>query len=441
MPKYVREALQRLNEAGHVAYVVGGSVRDFFLKRESKDHDIATSADPDELCRIFPDAITVGKAFGVLKIPIQTTADSPPELLEVATFRQDLEYEDHRHPKAVRFSGAVEDASRRDFTVNALYYDPKTSRVLDPVNGLDDLSDRILRAIGNPRARFKEDALRLLRAVRFASTLEFTIEPKTAEAIKTKAHLINHVSSERIREELTSMWCGPHPALALELLSKFGLLRLVLPEVEALHGVSQSPLHHPEGDVWNHTVKVMKCLSLQNPRRPSPLAWAALLHDIGKPAAASRSGGKNFTAHEVDGVKMAIAIGDRLKMSAHEIAAVSAIISDHVKFREVFQMREATLQRFIHQPHFEEMLALHKADATASDGNLAFFEFCSSRLAEKKTVFSGAKLIDGNDLIQLGLKPGKEFAEILRAVEDLALEKKLHTKDEALEYVVKHFVK
>ena len=427
-----------MDDAGHLAYVVGGSVRDFLLKRETKDHDIATSATPDELCNLFPHAVTVGKAFGVLKIPI-------PEChypLEIASFRQDLGYEDFRHPKGVILSSPLEDARRRDFTINGLFYDPKTSRILDAVGGMEDLKSKILRAIGNPFERLREDALRLIRAVRFTTTLGFSLDPHTVEAVRARAKLITKVSTERIRDELTLMWTGPNPGEAMQLLSDLGLTQYVFPELETLRGVEQSPQYHPEGDVWKHTIKVMECLTRQNPVREPTLAWGALLHDIGKPIAAKRSEGENFNGHEIDGSKIAARICSRLKMSRHETDLILSFIEDHLKFKDVFQMRESTLKRFIRQEGFEQLLALHKADASASDGNLAFHEFCMNSYQEYKKMppTDQFKLISGRDLIQLGLLPGPRFSEILKTLEDLALERKLKTKEEALEYVVKHFV-
>jgi poly(A) polymerase len=433
----VKDALQRLDEAGHVAYVVGGSVRDFLLGGETKDHDIATSASPDELVALFPKAITVGKAYGVIKVPIDHRQ------LEIATFREDLEYTDHRHPKGVRFGGPAEDARRRDFTVNALFYDPKTSRILDSVKGMEDLKARVIRAIGDADERFREDALRLLRAVRFATRLGFSIEAGTAAAIAARAKLITKVSAERVRDELTLTWTGPAPDQGLKLLSELGLLHQVLPELEGLKGLLQPGM--PQGsDVWSHTMKAVAVLARMKPKPSASLAWAVVLHDVGKPVAAIKSGGKNFNAHELDGARLARTIALRLKMPRDEVDAIASLVEDHLKFKDVFQMREATLQRFIQQPNFEELLALHKADALATDGNLAFYEFCATRLEAVKSGAAAAappRLIDGTDLIQLGIKPGPGFSEILRAVEDLALEHQLNTKEEALEYVLRHFVK
>lgn len=443
----MKEALQRLDEAGHVAYVVGGSVRDFLLRRESKDHDIATDAGPDELCAIFPNAITVGKAFGVIKVPIRGPGqDGKAEVLEIATFREDLAYQDHRHPESVRFAGPLEDASRRDFTINALFYDPKTSRILDPTGGFEDLKTGVVRAIGQPEERFREDALRLLRAVRFTAGLGFRLEPATAAAVQSKAKLIAHVSGERIRDELTLMLQGQKPAEAMEMLSELGLLKLVLPEAEAMRSVQQAPTYSAGLiglDVFRSTLKTLQELARRIPARSVALAWAALLYDVGKPIAFGNNKGRNFNGHELDGSRIARSIALRLKMARADMETIAAMVEDLIKFRDVFKMREATLERFVRLPYFEELLALHQAQAITLDGNLAFHEFCAHKLEELRRAPDRAppRLIDGKDLIQLGFKPGPEFSEILRVVEDLALEKKLASKEAALEYVVSKFVK
>ncbi len=411
-----------------MGYIVGGSVRDFLLGREVKDHDIATDALPEEICRLFPNAITVGKAFGVIKVPIRSGI-----VLEVATFREDLGYEDYRHPKGVRFTGPSEDARRRDFTVNALFYDAKAGRILDFTDGLVDLKAGIVRAIGDPRERFQEDALRLLRAVRFTTTLGFKLDPETEKAAAEKAKLVSKVSKERIRDELTLMWTGPRPAEALELLSRLGLLKHVLPEVEALKEVGP--------DLWNHTLKLLRCAVQQRgagETKSMPLSWALLLHDIGKPVVAKKDG--PFTGHEIQAAKLIHEIGGRLKFARSETDKIAKLVEEHIRFREAFKMREATLQRWVREEHFEDLLRLHRADATTTDGNLAYYDFCLSKLREARETESDFKLIDGKDLIQLGFKPGPEFTRILRTIEDLAIERTLTSKEQALEYVVKHFV-
>ncbi|MFZ9596000.1 MAG: CCA tRNA nucleotidyltransferase [Bdellovibrionia bacterium] len=439
LPSYVKDALYRLSNAGHLAYLVGGSVRDFLLGHEVKDHDIATSAHPNELCQLFPNAIEVGKAFGVIKVPTGTY----PPLLEIATFRQDLDYQDFRRPKGVVFSGPAQDALRRDFTINALFFDPKTSRILDFTSGVEDLKNKKIRAIGSPSERLKEDALRLLRAVRFKTRLGFQIEAKTAEAIRLRAKLITKVSAERIRDELTLMWRGPNPGVALEMLSEFGLLGLLLPELEALRGVPQIPSSHRHETLWDHELRMLRVLAEQTPERSQALAWAAILHDVGKPEALRLTHGKNFNGHEQESVKLIRKITERLRMSRADSELISDLVEELTQFKEVFQMRESTLQRFIRRPYFEELLALYKADAVATDGNLAFYEFAFSRFeAFRQTPhLQSPKLIDGHDLLQLGFQPGPEFSEILRVLEDLVFEKKISTKEEALDYVISHWAK
>lgn len=405
---------------------MGGCVRDFLLGRAVKDYDIATSASPDEICSLFPDAVTVGKAFGVLKVPVR----GAQQLLEIATFREDLDYRDHRHPRSVRFAGPVEDARRRDFTINALYFDPKTSRILDSVGAVEDLGHQIIRAIGDPSERFREDALRLLRAVRFTTRLDFSLDPATAEAIRARAKLVSKVSAERVRDELNLMWAGPRPADSLEMLSSLGLLEQILPEVQALRHSSEA---------WKQLLRAVEILARQNPQRGAALVWAAILLHAARHAAApgKRPSGKGPET------PLAERVGTRLRLPRAEIDCVNQLLEEHLRFREVFKMRESTLQRFIREPHFEALLALHRAEATATDGNLAFYEFCASRLDQlrQSSLLGAPKLLDGKDLIQLGFKPGPEFTEILRTVEDLALERQIHTKEEALEYVVKHFVR
>lgn len=441
LPRSVRQVIDQIELAGFPAYIVGGSVRDLLMGREATDHDVATSATPDELMKIFPEALGLGKAFGVIELKGEELE------VQIATFREDIGTADHRHPKAIRFAGPEEDARRRDFTINALFYDTKTGRVLDTVGGIQDIKAGTIRAIGEPELRFREDALRLLRAVRFSSTLGFVIDPETFEAAKKTSALIRKVSAERIRDELGLMLTGPNPRAAIELSSKLGLLKHILPELESMKGVAQSPVHHPEGDVWEHTLLVLGTMAkaLQRPsERPSlTLAWGALLHDVGKPIAAARSDGKNFNGHEHDGVKIGETICKRLHMSRFELERVSALIRDHLKFKDVFQMRESTLTRWVAEEHFEELLELHRSDALSSDGNLAFHDFCEARLAQIKVEIQNkpSRLLSGDDLILLGLDPGPEFAQILTEIEDLALEKTIKTKEEALDYVLRKFVK
>ena len=411
--------------------MVGGSVRDFLLGRESQDHDLATSADPETLCRLFPEALTVGKEFGVVKVPIDSGI-----VLEIATFRKDIDYGDYRHPKNIVLAGPEEDALRRDFTINALYFDPKTARILDQVDGLTDLKAGVIRAIGVPSDRFKEDALRLLRAVRFTTHLGFKLDPDTQKALSERARLITKVSGERMRDELTQMWMGPHPVQALVLLQETGLLSWVLPELEALHRASR--------DYWKHALRVVGNLAKNTDpsQRSLTLAWTVVLHDIGKAAILRKNDGKSTSGHEKETIRLIQVLASRLKFPRHETQVMCTLVENHVRFNDVFRMRDATLQRFIRQPYFEELLILHRADAMATGGNLAAYEFCSSLYEEFKRQGSQPppKLIGGEDLIQLGFQPGPDFTRILETIEDLAMENQIQTKEQALEYVIKHFV-
>jgi poly(A) polymerase len=416
-----------------VAFVVGGSVRDFLLGRSLKDHDLATNADPDTLVSLFPDAVTVGKAFGVLKIPLRAGSaghdEKLPEFLEIATFREDLEYRDHRHPTSVRFASEWEDAHRRDFTINAFFFDPATGKILDACGGFEDLKARKIRAIGDPSLRFKEDALRLLRAVRFAANLGFAIEEKTSESIRLRARLLSKVSVERIRDELSLILQGPHPARGLELLAEHELLGIALPELGRMK--AREPEH------WQATVRLLQKLSHLAPKRSLEIGFAALFHRLSRTAEAAELPVEE-AAHRVEQV----ALGLRLsKDQAHRIQAVT---EDLARFRDAFQMRDSRLVRWVAEAGFAELLELHRAQALAGDGNLAVYEFCLSRLRDLPRLqerLSGAKLLSGEDLIQLGLRPGPRFADILRTVEDLVIEGKLTTKEEALQHVLTQYVK
>jgi poly(A) polymerase len=418
LPDSVRRIYGRLDDAGFVTYVVGGSVRDFLLGRPIKDYDLVTHADPDQICELFPDSVTVGKAFGVIKVPVREPSGKEDRLVEVATFREDLEYRDHRHPIGVRFAGPEEDARRRDFTINALFFDPKTSRILDEVGGLEDLKAGILRAIGDPVARFKEDALRLLRAVRFCTRFGFQLDADTEAAIRAKVRLAGKVSAERIRDELTWMVISPASSAAVRMLDDLGLLAVVLPD--ARNGLPRS-------------VRMFQALDRSEGvhRRTSTLGWAVLLQGLTQVA---EQGGVPALVHRVC---------EKVKLSRLEADRVAWLVAEHRKAREVYQMREATLQRFLSQEGIDDLLEMHRADALATDGNLVFHEYCVKRLTESRAAKAqgfDARLLKGEDLVQLGLRPGPKFSEILRVVEDLALERKLSTKEEALEYVLKHFV-
>lgn len=435
LPQQVREAVNRLTAAGHVAYLVGGSVRDFLLGRSIKDFDLVTDALPDQVSALFPGANEVGKVFGVIRVPFE---GEPSKAFEIATFRKDFEYRDFRRPDRVEFAGPEEDARRRDFTVNALYYDPKSHLVLDFLDGLADLHAKKLRAIGDPGKRFREDALRLLRATRFACALGFEIEPATLTALRANAVLLRKVSGERVRDELSLLWTGPDPERGLRLLSDLGFLSIVLPEVAALKGAAV--YDEEERDLWGHVLRVLAVMKERHPRRSWVLGWAPLLVHAGKPIVAARGEGGHYRGHEIEAARVIEAVGRRLRFPSDVTETLVQVATDLLKCREVFQMRESTLQRWARQPWFEELVACHEAEAVAGDGNLAFHDFLRAKAEEvRKVPASVFRIVDGKDLIGLGFAPGPLFSRILRHVEELAMEGELKTKEEALNYVIQHY--
>ncbi len=425
-----RQVIERLRRRGHKAYWVGGCVRDRLLGRPVKDWDVATSARPDEVCEIFPRARTIGRRFGVVAVRLRD------DCVEVATFRQDGGYSDGRRPDRVEYTTDERvDVRRRDFTINGMLLGPDSKQPIDFVGGKEDLDRKLVRAIGDPMARFAEDRLRMLRAVRFAASHGFEIEARTMSAMRAYADAITSVAAERVRDELTRILIEGGSRRGFELLAASRLLERLLPEVLALRGVEQPPEFHPEGDVWTHTM-----LMLEQVRAPSAaLAWGVLLHDVGKPDTFQRADRIRFHGHVRRGVELAGAICARLRFSNAEAARVRALVGNHMKFADLRQMRPARRRRFLEQPHFEEHLELHRVDCLASHGqldNYSFAEAESSRLAAEEPV---VRLITGHDLKAAGYAPGPLFGTILAEVEDRQLDGRLGGRDEALEYVKSRF--
>jgi len=439
---------QTLRQQGFQAYLVGGCVRDLVLQRDPKDYDVATNATPQQVMNIFPETYAVGAQFGVVLVPAphgdvaNTEAGevtSKSHAVEVATFRSDIGYSDGRHPDEVRFSrDPREDVARRDFTINGMLLDPVSGEVLDFVGGRADLQAGIIRTIGDPEQRFGEDKLRMLRAVRFAARFEYTIETATFAAMQKLSAQIEVVSRERARDELTRMLTEGHARRALLLLDASGLLKHVLPDIEAMKGVEQPPEFHPEGDVFVHTL-----LLLDNLPDPCPLtlAWGALLHDVGKPATFRVGPDRiRFDGHVEVGVKIAEKICRDLRFSNDETEQILALIDNHMRFGHVSRMKESTLKRFLRMPAFDEHLALHRADCLASHRNLATYEFIRQKRAEiPAEKMRPSPLVTGDDLIAAGHLPGPKFREILTAVEDAQLEGRLPSRDAALEFVRREF--
>jgi poly(A) polymerase len=413
----------RLRDNGFTAYYVGGWVRDLLLKEKSTDIDIATSAHPEDVMRLFKMTVPVGVQFGVVLV-IEDGVQ-----FEVATFRSDGQYIDGRHPTNVHFSSPAEDAQRRDFTINGMFWDPVEKKIIDFVGGEKDLKQGIIRAIGDPKARFEEDKLRMLRAVRFSTRFDFPIEAGTYSAIKALSSQIDVVSQERVRDELVKMLTGPDPAKSVLLMDETGLLKVILPEIAALKGIEQPPEFHPEGDVFVHTVLMLKKIK----NADLILALAILFHDIGKPRTMKVTDRIRFSCHDAIGARMTEEIMRRLRFSNKEIELVVQCVQNHMNIMHVKKMREGKLKRFIASETFTAELLLHKIDCEASHGMIDNYEFLVKKQKEcAKEDLKPKPLLTGQDLIALGLKPGPHFKDILTEAYDLQLEGKITSKEEAL---------
>jgi poly(A) polymerase len=483
--------VKRLREAGYTAYFAGGCVRDMLRGVEPKDVDVATDAPPDEVVRLFPRTVEVGAQFGVVLV-IEGGHN-----YEVATFRSDEAYVDGRRPSGVVFSSPEQDARRRDFTINGMFYDPIEGRVIDFVGGKEDLERRLVRAIGDARARFAEDKLRLLRCVRIASVLDFEIEPKTFEALQAMASQIAVVSAERVRDELNKMFVSPRAGEALRLLDRSGLLQHVLPEVAAMKGVEQPPQFHPEGDVWTHVCLMMDAVGrlvtergkkseIRNPKSEGnsnaeigtegnvqrstsnvqrleqdsedeeaveaeedlekrffeELAWAVLLHDVGKPVTfevtkeADGSERIRFNGHDAAGVEIGERILRRLKFPNDVMFRVLDCVDNHMRIKDAQVMRVGKLKQLLARPTFPVELELHRIDCEASNRMMDNYLFLKQKFEQMpREAVRPLPLLTGRDLLEMGFREGPQIGEILQAALELQLEEKLRTREEALAWV------
>ena len=418
--------VRRLREAGHQALFAGGCVRDELLRIDPGDYDIATSAPASVVQQIFPRTVPVGVQFGVVLVLHEG------EPFQVATFRRDGAYVDHRHPVSVEFSDARHDAERRDFTINGMFLDPETDEVIDYVGGRADLAAGVIRAIGNPYARFDEDRLRLLRAVRFAARFRWGIEPATFAAITKLAPSVTGIAWERIGDEIVKILTEGRARRGFELLADCGLLEVVLPEITALQGVEQSPDHHPEGDVFTHTLLCLEKLEVG--RHDEVLALAVLLHDVAKPSCAERrpDGRITFHGHCERGAPVAEEICLRLRRSRDTADRVAWLVENHLRHVQARQMRVATLKRFLGQRGIEELLELTRIDTLSASGDLSAYEFCVAKRGELlSTEVLPEPLLRGKDLIALGHSPGPLFRQILERAFDAQLEGEITTPEAA----------
>ena len=427
------DVVRRLRNAGHEALWAGGCVRDELLGLVPKDYDVATDARPEVVRRLFRRTVAVGASFGVVEV-LGPRADSGWLKVQVATFRSNVSYSDGRHPDAVVFSSAREDALRRDFTINGMFCDPLEDKLVDYVGGRDDLAAKLLRAIGDPATRIAEDKLRMLRAVRIATRFELAIDPATFAAIRAAAEQITVVSAERIAEELRKLLVDRHRARGVSLLYDTGLVHPVLPELVPMKGLPQGLPNAPNGDLWDHVLRVLDLL----PSEPSfSLAFAALLHDVGKPRTVGRTPDKyTFYYHEHVGSRLASEICQRLKLSNAERERVEWLVDKHQFLCDARKMRLAKLKTTLAHAGIHELLALHRADAVASGKSVDHVEYCEQLLREWTPAdLDPPPLLTGDDLKAEGLEPGPLYKKLLDSVREAQLDGTVKTREEALEVV------
>jgi len=425
-----KEIVNKLKKNHHSAFIVGGAVRDFCLKESPEEFDVSTCATPDEIQKIFKHTKPIGQSFGVMLVIVDNFSS------EVATFRKDMKYVDGRHPEEVIYTkDQEEDVKRRDFTINSLLLNPDTGEILDYCQGMKDIQNKKIRTIGIPEERFSEDYLRMLRAIRFSSKLNFKIEDKTKKALYKFASNIASVSIERIRDEITKIITGNNPGQGMTILSEFGLLKHVIPEIEFLKGVEQPAEFHPEGDVFFHTCLVLDMLEDAKKNNPE-VAYGALFHDVGKPPTFTKTDRIRFNRHEYVGASITQKICRRLKFSNKQTATVTSLVKEHMKFTNVDKMKKSTFKKFISIENFEDHLALHKADCLGSHGDLSLYDHTLQKMDElKNEPIKPKPLVTGDDLILLGLNPGPQFKNILSEIFDEQLEGNIDSKEKGIELV------
>jgi putative nucleotidyltransferase with HDIG domain len=414
--------VKELRKKGFCAYFVGGCVRDMLMRKVPKDFDITTDARPAQVKKLFPQkTIPVGVQFNTLLLIRQGVS------FQVSTFKG------RQNDKSLSL---LEDVRARDFTINGLVYDPVKEKIVDLVKGREDIRRKRICTIGRAAARFKEDPLRLIRAVRFAATLGFNIEKKTFGAIKKLAQKIRKVSAERVRDELILLFTAANPYLGLKLLDESGLLRQILPEVAHLKGVKQPQAFHPEGDVFSHTLLMFKRLH----RPPLLLSFSCLLHDIGKPATFQVLERIRFNGHDRVGAELSDKILKRLKFPNKDREDIVACVANHMRMMDAPKMRDSTLKRLFARPTFELELRLHYIDCIASHKDLRVWRFLNRRFKEfKKRPLIPKPLLNGHELIKLGFTPGPIFGKIHKRMVDLQLEGRLKKKSEVEKWVKSKF--
>lgn len=433
--------LETLKKAGHQAYWAGGCVRDMLLGIEPKDFDIVTSAKPEEIENLLEHTIPIGKQFGVINAIVDG------HHFEIATFRSDSGYSDGRRPDAILFSNAEEDAKRRDFTINSMFYDPLTDTILDFEGGQKDLKDQLIRFIGDPEQRILEDHLRILRAVRFKNNFQMQYHPDTYEALKKHCALIQNVSKERIADELNKMIINPQrPGQAFEEMYELGILELIIPELCSLKGLAQPKQYHQEGDVWDHSLMALNALTDED-LSPDPLPantpslelkWAVLLHDIGKYETFSIDNERiRYDHHAEVGAQISVEIFERLKYSRKFIEKVKWLIGHHMMIVQLMEMPDGRRRHWFLMPDFPDLLEVYRADAlgiTPTDMSLyqSLLKLYRHEIAELKLM--PKQLIDGDELMKLlSIPPGPQVGKILEAIREAQLAREISTRSEAIE--------
>ncbi len=428
--RFATEVVARLRAAGFVGLWAGGCVRDLLLGQEPADFDVATDARPEQVMGLFRRTVPVGISFGVVRVLGPEGAGE----VEVATFRSDGPYLDGRRPESVHYGDARMDAERRDFTINGMFLDPLTGEILDFVGGRADLDARVLRAIGDPAARFAEDKLRLLRTVRFAARFGLAIEPRTLAALGAMADQVRVVAAERIAHELRRILVHPTRSKAMDLAMNSGLIAAVLPPLARTKGLFQGKPVQPDGDLWDHIRLVLDLL----PPEPSfPLSFAALLHDVGKPETRGLQNGRmTFHNHEQVGRAIADRLCRDLRLANAERERVTWLVEYHQYLGEAMKLREAKLKRILAEPGIDDLLALHRADALASTGDARHVDYCEHYLREQPAgPINPPPLLNGHDLARHGLRPGPQTRIHLEMVREAQLDRAIHSKKDALDWL------
>ncbi len=444
IPREVKSVVEKLKKKGFEAYVVGGCVRDFLREKAPKDWDVTTKARPQEIQKVFPKSFYENR---FLTVTVQTgSKEETLKEIEITTFRSEAKYTDKRHPDEVKFAKTLkEDLARRDFTINAMALDLAAKKIslIDPFKGEKDLKDKVIRTVGKAEERFSEDALRMMRAVRFAATLGFSIEKETKEAIKKNSPWLQAISKERVRDELIKIIMAETAAKGVDLLRELGLLKYIIPELEEGYGVSQNKHHLYE--CYDHSLRSLDYAARQNFNKEVRLA--ALFHDIAKPRT-KRGEGRDatFYGHEVVGARMTAQIMTRLKFSKKEIEKVVKLVRYHLFYYNVAEVGEASVRRLVRQvgpENMEELLQVRMADRIGSGVpkaepyKLRHLKYIIEKVSQDPISAKMLK-VSGEDVMKmLKIKPGPEIGQVLDILLSYVLADPKKNKKDLLEKEIK----